>query len=124
MAELTDTGLKQVSVDLAKTIGGNTGDGATDQIIINGSATGAGDKILVTAVGGRRVRCKVAADYRADCQQHDRAGVLSAGGCCDVLGTGGSSQGDSGDCAGRSACSSYGGADCIGSLSGAVVGHD
>lgn len=48
--DLTDTDAKLVAIDLAGTIGGTTGDGVTDSVIVN--ATNGNDKISVAAAGG------------------------------------------------------------------------
>src|SRR5262249_32071984 len=47
--DLAKTGLKQVSVDLASTPGGKTGDGATDLVAIGGDDSG--NQVVVTKAG-------------------------------------------------------------------------
>jgi Ca2+-binding RTX toxin-like protein len=48
---LPGTDVKQVDIDLAGTIGGTQGDGAADQVTVNG--TNGSDQITVTAVGSK-----------------------------------------------------------------------
>ena len=47
--DLTGTGVKQVAIDLAGTLGGRAGDGAADTVTVNGA--GGNDQINVTASG-------------------------------------------------------------------------
>ena len=48
--DLSGTGVTQVALNLASTIGGSTGDGQVDTVVVNG--TGGDDVIRVTASGG------------------------------------------------------------------------
>src|SRR3954462_5142718 len=48
--DLTGTGVTQVNINLASTIGGSTGDGQVDSVVVNG--TGGDDVVKVSANGG------------------------------------------------------------------------
>ncbi len=53
--DLTGTGLKELNIDLAGSLGGTTGDAAADRVIVN--ATNADDKVDVSGnAGGVKVR--------------------------------------------------------------------